>query len=408
MRVAVLGAGVVGVAAAYELWRDGHEVVIVDRQAEPAAETSHANAGMVAPGHAYAWSSPRALRTLARALWRDDLALRIRLQADRQFWRWGLRFLGQCTAARAAANTRRKVALCLYSQRQLHRVVAETGVAYDAGTGGALYLYRRPEGLAAAAAAAQILRDAGVTVEAVTPDRAAELDPVYGAVRDRFAGALYAPGDESGDARRFTIGLADRLAAGGVELRLGTTITAIETAGGRVAGIVTDHGRIAADAYVLALGCSSAPLGRTIGLDLPIWPVKGYSVTLPVGPGHRPPRLCGVDEDNLFAFASLGDRVRLTAAAELGGYDTAHRPEDFAPLLRHARELFPEAGDWARPDYWAGLRPMTPDNLPIVGPSPLRNLWLDSGHGHMGWTWACGTARILADRIAGRAPEHVI
>ena len=405
MKVAVLGAGVIGVATAYELWRDGHEVVVIDRAAAPAAGTSFANAGMIAPGHAYAWSSPAALRTLLRALTRDDLALRFRFRADPRFWRWCWRFYRQCTAERAAANTRRKVALCRYSQQRLHAVVADTGVAYGARTGGALYLYRDATGLAAAAAKAQILRDEGVEVRALTPDEAAAIDPVYEPVRARFAGALYAPDDESGDARLFTLGLADWLAERGVRFELGRTISHIAGAG-RLAVVHTDRGELEADAFVLALGCWSADFGRALGLDLPVYPIKGYSVTLPIAGHHHPPTLSGVDEDNLFAFANFGDRIRMTAIAEFAGWDTSHRPSDFAPVLQAARELFPDAGDYERPDFWAGLRPMTPDNLPIFGRGRVANLWVNTGHGHMGWTWACGSARITADLIAGRKPEH--
>ena len=406
MRVAVMGAGLAGVAAAYALRADGHEVVVVDRQPQPASETSYGNAGMVAPGHAYAWSSPNALRTLVKALWRDDLALRFRFQSDPQFWRWGWKFARQCTSERAAANTARKVALCVYSQRELHKVLADTGVAYGGRTGGALYLFRTAETLARGTAASQILRDQGVAVEAVTPDRVVELDPVYAPVKDRFAGALYAPGDESGDARLFTRNLVEWLKPRGVEFRMAETVARIDGSGDRIERIVTARGEITADAYVLALGCQSAVLGRTIGLDLPIYPIKGYSVTLPITPGSRPPTLAGVDEDNLLAFANYHDRVRLTAIAEFAGYDTSHRPEDFTTILAKARDLFPAIGDWSSPEYWAGLRPMTPDNLPIVGPTRWRNLWVDSGHGHMGWTWACGTGRILADLVAGRQPAY--
>jgi D-amino-acid dehydrogenase len=406
MRVAVLGAGVIGIATAYELWRDGHEVVVVDRRDEPASETSFANAGMIAPGHAYAWSSPKAVKTLVRALWRDDLTLRFRFQADPQFWRWCWKFYRQCTSERAACNTKRKVALCLYSQQRLHRVVAETGVPYGARDGGALYLSRDAHGLAEAAATAQILRDQGVEIRAVNPDEAALIDPVYEPVRDRFAGALYAPGDESGDARLFTRNLARWLAERGVELRLGQPIARIETERSRVAAVRTEGGPVRADAYVLSLGCYSAPVGRTIGLDLPVYPIKGYSVTLPIEGRNNPPTLSGVDEDNLFAFANYGDRVRMTAIAEFAGYDWSHQPEDFAPMLKAAHELFPDAGNYDRPEYWAGLRPMTPDNLPIFGRGQLENLWVNTGHGHMGWTWACGSGRITADLVAGRRPEH--
>jgi D-amino-acid dehydrogenase len=284
--------------------------------------------------------------------------------------------------------------------------VGETGIAYGGRDGGALYIYRSPALLEAAASTAQILRDEGVEVRAVTPAEAAAIDPVYEPVRDRFAGALYAPGDESGDARLFTRGLADWLAGHGAELRLGEPIERIETDGDKVARIVTGDGEIRADAYVLALGCYSATMGRTVGLDLPIYPIKGYSVTLPIDGRNNPPTLSGVDEENLFAFANFGDRIRMTAIAEFAGYDTSHRPQDFAPMLKAARSLFPDAGNYDRPEYWAGLRPMAPENLPFFGRGRLRNLWVDAGHGHMGWTWACGSARITADLIAGRTPEH--
>lgn len=407
MRVAVIGAGVIGVATAYELLRDGHEVVVVDRRGLPASETSYGNAGMVAPGHAYAWSSPKALKTLARSLVRNDTALRFRFSKDPRFWSWAWKFAGQCTSERAAYNTRRKVALCLYSQERLHHVLEETHISYGGSRGGALYLYREREGLKRAAATAQVLRDGGVEVRAVTPDEAAAIDAVYEPVRDRFAGALYAPGDESGDARLFTRNLAEVCRERGCEIRLGEEVRRLEAEGGRLRRVVTDKGSIAADAFVLAAGVTSPRLGRMAGLSLPVYPVKGYSVTLPIDGRNNPPRLSGVDEDNLFAFANYGDRVRLTAVAEFAGYDVSHKPSDFASMLGAARELFPDAGDYAKPEYWAGLRPMTPDNLPIFGRGRrLENLWVNVGHGHMGWTWACGAARITADLLGGRRPEH--
>lgn len=406
MRVAVLGAGVVGVATAFELLRDGHEVMVLDRAAEPAAGASFANAGMVAPGHAYAWSSPAALRTLLRSLRRDDLPLRWRLSADPRFWRWGLRFLRQCTSERALYNTRRKVALCLYSQRRLHAVVADTGIAYGGRGGGALYLHRAPEGLARAEAAARVMRDEGLDIRALSPEETAATDPVYEPVKGRLAGALFAPGDESGDARLFTRALAQICVERGARMMLGTAIRHLLVDGGRLRAVRTDQGEVKADAFVLALGAWSPQLAREAGLNLPIYPVKGYSVTLPIEGRNNPPTLSGVDEDNLVAFANYGDRVRLTAVAEFAGYDASHQPADFRPMLRAAQQLFPDAGNYAKPGYWAGLRPMTPDNLPIFGRGRIENLWLNAGHGHMGWTWACGSARITADLIAGRAPEH--
>ncbi|WP_191058258.1 D-amino acid dehydrogenase [Geminicoccus harenae] len=406
MRVAVLGAGLAGVMTAYELFRDGHEPIVIDRRSEPASETSYGNAGMIAPGHAYSWASPTALRTLIRSIRHDDTALRFRLQADPHFWAWAARFVRNCTEARADYNTVRKVGLCVYSQGELHRVVAETGVDYGAAKGGALYLHRTEEALARADRNAELMRRLGVEVRRVTPFEAAQIDQVYLPVLDRFAGALYVPGDESGDARRFTRGIAAWLIERGVAFRMDETIERIGVARGRIDRVVTDKGGVQADAYVLALGCYAAPLGRTIGLRLPIYPVKGYSLTIPIAGRNNPPRLSGVDEHNLFAFANYGEHVRLTAIAEFAGYDWSHRPSDFTGLLKAARELFPDAGDYAQPEYWAGLRPMTPSALPIFGRARYDNLYVNAGHGHMGWTWACGSGRITADLIAGRTPGH--
>ncbi|HEX2528473.1 MAG TPA: D-amino acid dehydrogenase [Geminicoccus sp.] len=406
MRVAVLGAGLAGTMTAYELFRDGHEPIVIDRRSQPASETSYGNAGMIAPGHAFSWASPAALKTLLRSIGRNDTALRFKLQADPHFWRWALRFVRNCTTNRAAYNTVRKVGLCLYSQSQLHRVVEETGVAYGAVSGGALYLHRDPAALERGDRNADIMRRLGVEVRRVTPVEAARIDPVYLPIIDRFAGALYVPGDESGDARLFTRQIADWLTARGVQFRMNESIQRIETSGKHVGRIVTDKGEVQADAYVLALGCYAATVGRTIGVDLPIYPVKGYSVTIPIAGRNNPPHLSGVDEHNLFAFANYGEHVRLTAIAEFAGYDWSHKPSDFAGLLTAARELFPDAGDYDQAEFWAGLRPMTPSALPIFGRARYDNLWVNAGHGHMGWTWACGSGRITADLIAGKEPAH--
>ena len=311
-----------------------------------------------------------------------------------------------CTTARANYNTARKVGLCLYSQEQLHRVVEETGIDYGAAKGGALYLHRSEAALEKADRNAQIMRRLGVEVRKVTPVEASRLDPVYLPVIDRFAGALHVPGDESGDARAFTRKVAGWLSERGVVLRMNESIQRVEAEGGKVGKVVTDKGELKADAFVLALGCYTAPVGRTIGVDLPIYPVKGYSVTIPIAGRNNPPRLTGVDEHNLFAFANYGQHVRMTAIAEFAGYDWSHQPSDFASLLKAAQDLFPDAGDYGQAEYWAGLRPMTPSALPIFGKAKYDNLWINAGHGHLGWTWACGSGRITADLVAGRQPGH--
>ena len=405
MRVVILGAGVIGVTTAYQLARDGHEVVVIERHDNPAEKTSFANAGLVAPGHAYAWSSPRAPKILLKSLIRDDQALRFKLSADPALWSWTLKFLAQCTNERAARNTRNKHRLCMFSQAALHEILADTGVAYDGAADGLLYLYRSTANFDRAVANMAILRDGGQDLRAVDGAEAARLDPALAHVGDDIAGAIHCPTDESGDAHLFTRGLAEVLAGRGVKFDYGVAVGGIELSAGRVEKIVTDQGDYRADAYVLALGCQAAAMARPLGVKLPVYPIKGYSVTLPIAGRNDAPRLGGVDEDNLVAYGRFGDRLRITATAEFAGYDTGHRPADFTTMLKVARGLFPNGGDYDQPRYWAGLRPMTPEGAPILGPGRHQNLYFNVGHGHMGWTMAAGSARIVADMVAGRSPE---
>ena len=402
MRAIVLGAGIVGVTTAYELMRDGCEVSVVEQLDAPAMFTSFANAGLVAPGHAYAWASPRAPKILLRSLYDDSQALRFRPSLDPSLWSWTLKFLRECTAERAGLNTRRKVRLCRYAQSRLHEIVARERLAYHGETGGLLYLYRSEASFKAGVAKTGVLSAEGLELHALPAAEVVQHDPALAASAGKFAGAIYCPSDESGDAHVFTQALAGRCREAGVEFRFNTTVRGFRIGAGRVDAVVTDRGDIEGDVYVLALGVHSASLGRHLGLRLPIYPIKGYSMTLPISELDAAPRLGGVDEDNLVAYARFGDRLRLTGTAEFSGYDTNHRPRDFATMLRSARDLFPAAADYDRPSYWAGLRPMTPKGTPILGRTRHKNVFINAGHGHMGWTMAPGTARITADFVAGR------
>ncbi len=402
MKVIILGAGIVGVTTAYELHKDGHDVTVIDREEQPASFTSYGNAGLFAPGHSYAWSSPAAPGILLKSLWRDDQALRFKPSLDPAFWSWMWKFWRQCTAGRAAINTTRKVRLCNYSQSVFHETCAATGVEYDGNTGGLLYLYRSQSTLDAAAAKADILMSNGCDIDVVDAKGAAELDPALAPSQDRFAGGLYARTDESGDCRLFTRRLGDWLAARGVVFKFGTEVTGFETQGDEVTAVVTGAGRETADLYVLSLGVYSPHLARQLGVSLPIYPVKGYSVTVPTAGYNNVPRLGGVDEESLVAYCPMGDRMRITATAEFSGYSTTHSPSDFRHMLNVAQSLFPNAADYGQPDYWAGLRPMTPEGTPILGRARHRNLWYNTGQGHMGWTMSHGAARLCADLIAGQ------
>lgn len=404
MNIVILGAGLAGVTAAWELAKDGHAVTVVDRQPAPARETSFANAGLVAPGHALAWASPKAPGILWRSLFRDDQALRFKLRLDPEMWAWSWRFYRNCNAEAASRNTRRKAALCRFAQTVLHETLAETGIECDYRRDGLLYLHRSAAALDAADKAMDVMRELGAELRLLDAEGCARVDPALAPVKDRIAGGLYAPSDTSGDARKFAEGLAEKCRARGVRFAFETTARGFEAEGGRVAALATDKGRLAADAFVLAAGSYVAALARPLGLKLPVYPIKGYSLTVPIG--RRPPRVGGVDEHYLFAYCPMGDRLRLTCTAEFAGYDTGHRPEDFRVMLAAAREILPEGGDYDRPEYWACLRPMTPEGTPLVGRTPVANLFLDIGLGHMGWTMASGTARLVAEIVGGRKPSH--
>jgi D-amino-acid dehydrogenase len=403
MKIVVLGAGVVGVATAYLLAREGHEVTVLDRQPGAGRETSFSNAGIIAPGHVYAWASPRAPAILLKSLWREDTALRFRLKPDPQLWLWSLKFLANCTAERNRRNTLVKLRLALFSREELHRIVAETGIECDLTGKGALYIFRDKAHLATAFANSALLREhGGLEIETADPDRCVELEPALASAKGKLAGGLYSPIDQSGDCFQFTEALASAAAQQGVAFAWETHVQGLASEGDRVTAVQTDRGRYAADAFVLAMGSYTSPAARSVGLRLPVYPVKGYSLTIPIDGHGGAPRMPGVDEAYLVAFARIGGKLRLTATADFAGYDTRHAPADFAPMLRVARELFPDGGDYDRPSYWSCLRPMTPDGPPIIGPTRLRNLWVNTGQGHMGWTMACGSARILAELIAGR------
>lgn len=407
MQTVILGAGLMGVTTAWQLSKEGHEVTVIDRQDGAAGETSFANAGLVAPGHALTWSSPRAPKILLRSLYKEDQALRLKLSADPRLWSWCLKFLRNCTPDRFRANTVRKLGLCVYSQRALQELVAETGIEYDATRRGLLYVYRNQSSLERGVANMAILRQAGQKMEVLDARGVAALEPAFATEGGppKIAGGIYCPDDEQGDARMFALGLVERLRERGVTFRFGATITGFQAIDDRIVAVTTDKGTVIGDQFVLALGSYSPILGRPLGLNLPVYPIKGYSVTLPID-GHKgAPEIGGVDENNLVAWCRMGNRFRLTATAEFSGYDTGHQPSDFVGMIRAARDLFPQAADYERPSYWACLRPMTPEGTPIFGRGRHRNLWINTGQGHMGWTMACGSARVTADLMAGRRPE---
>lgn len=405
MKVVILGAGLAGITSAWELLRDGHDITVIDRAATAADFTSRANAGLIAPGHAFAWASPAVPKIMLRSLWRNDQAIRYRPSLNPRQWQWLAKFLRQCTAEHARSNTLRKTRLCQYSQTRLQVVAGETGFEYHRNTGGLIYFYRSNRSFEAAAVKSEILSQAGVKIESLDRDEVIKRDPGLADAREKIAGALFVPSDESGDARVFTSALAEQCASRGAAIHMQTSVTGFQTRSGRLTGVITDQGVFEGDLFVMSLGVFSPQFSRALGVRLPIYPVKGYSVTLHANTTHLLPKLGGVDEDNLLAYCPMGNRLRLTATAEVSNYSTAHHPGDFRVMLAKAENLMPRAADFSSPEYWAGLRPMTPTGLPIIGRSKWDNLWLNTGHGHMGWTMSCGSARLLADLIAQQPTE---
>ena len=404
MRIVVLGGGVVGVTTAYQLQRDGHEVVVIERKSEVASGASFGNAGMIAPGHSFVWSSPRAPVILMKSLALRDQALRFKLSADPRLYAWTWGFLKECTAAKARRNTLLKHRLAAYSQTVLDGVVAEENIEYDRNTRGILYFYRSQKALDAGVEHMKLLESDGQAIKVLSRDQVVALEPGLAHAKEKIAGAILCPTDETGDCAKFTRALAAKVIERGGEIVTGATVSGLASEGDKVRQALTDRGPFAGDAYVLALGAESPILARGFGLSLPIYPIKGYSLTIPIGAAKSPPTIACLDERNLVAISRFEDRLRVTATAEFAGYDATHKPSDFAFMKRVTEELFPDGAEYDRAEMWAGLRPMTPTNLPLIGRRCFENLVINCGHGHIGWTMSHGSARMAADLIAGKTP----
>jgi D-amino-acid dehydrogenase len=407
-QIIVLGAGVVGVTTAYKLAIDGHNVTVIDAEDGAAMMTSFANAGLVTPGHSSTWASPKAPLMLLKSLWRKDAGIRIKLQPSWRQWKWMLQFLGQCTSTKHQKNSIAMTDLCRFSQLHLNAITRQSGVKYDGKTSGLMYLHRSKAALDADSNGAQHLRDQGMAAAAINTEEMVRLDPGLATIAPQCAGALYVPTDESGDAHLFTRALADAARKVGVKFHYNTRIQRLITKENKVVRVQSDKGDFTADDFVLCLGVRSPDLVRRLGIDLPIYPARGYSLTVPITDRQAAPRMGGLDSENMVAYCPMGDRLRLTTGAEIRGFDRDYTAADFKPLLDKARRMFGHCADFSDPKYWVGLRPMTPSGRPIIDKSPIDNLWLNVGHGYLGWTMSCGSAAIISDIIAGRTPNHNI
>ncbi|WP_298668654.1 D-amino acid dehydrogenase [uncultured Sphingomonas sp.] len=405
MRVIVLGAGVIGVTSAYYLSQAGHEVTVIDRQGGPALETSYANAGEVSPGYASPWAAPGIPQKAIRWLLMRHAPLILRPRPDAAMLRWLFAMLRNCTEARYALNKSRMVELAEFSRDELKALRERLGIAYDHRTQGTLQLFRTDKQLAGSAKDMAVLDDFGVDYELLDRTGCVAAEPGLAATSDKFVGGLRLPGDETGDCQMFTRALAGWLAANGVDFRYDTTIEALESDGARVTGVRTSGGIVRGDAYLVALASYSPALLQPFGMRLPVYPVKGYSITVPVADPACAPVSTLLDETYKIAITRLGNRVRVGGMAEISGFDRSLPARRQATLLHSLTDLFPDGAlTGGETNFWSGLRPMTPDGPPVIGATPVENLFLNTGHGTLGWTMACGSGHLVASLIGGTKP----
>ena len=404
MKIVVVGGGVIGVTSAYYLAKDGHEVTVIDQSTELGNDATGGNAGLIAPGHSFSWASPAAPKLLVKSLLGEKTSIRMKLPISPALVVWGLQFLRECTPKRANENTLVKLALAQYSQRLTEELATEEKIDYQQAQNGAIYLYRDCAELQAGVAKMQIMKDHGQTIEVLDPAQVVALDPAFAPAQHSLAGAIYAPTDGAGNSKLFTEVLAARCRDLGVVFELGVTALRFERLRLRATQLITNIGTYTADRFVVATGIQSPFLSRSLGQTLPVYPAKGYSLTVPVLDPKKAPTVPGVDEKTLVAWSRMGDELRMSSTAEFVGYDRQWRESDFSNIVGMGRELFPEGVDWDAATRRSCLRPMTPNGPPFIGRSSIENVYYNTGHGHMGWTMAVGSSVILADLMRGTRP----
>ena len=405
MKVLVLGGGVIGVSVAYYLARAGHEVEVVDRQSGPALETSFGNAGEVSPGYSSPWAGPGVPIKAIKWMLMQHSPLVIWPILDPAMWRWGAMMLANCTARAYALNKSRMVPIAEYSRDCLKALRAETGIQYDDRAKGTLQLFRTQKQLDSIGGDVAVLRQYGVPFEVLDRAGFCQVEPALKLTQEKFVGALRLPGDETGDCFKFTCRLAEMATALGVKFRWNTRIQSLQVGGGAITGVFTDAGLLTADRVAVALGSHSPGLLAPVGVRIPVYPVKGYSITVPITDPQYAPESTIMDETHKVAVTRLGDRIRVGGTAELAGYSLNLREARRETLNHVVTDLFPRGGDISQASFWCGLRPMTPDGTPIIGKTPVENLLLATGHGTLGWTMAAGTGRVIADIVSGKPPD---
>ncbi len=404
MKVVVLGAGIVGVTSAYQLVKAGHEVTVIDRQKGPALETSFANAGEVSFGYCSPWAAPGIPAKALKWLFMKHAPLILRPKIDGAMLSWLVKMLSNCTSERYAINKSRMLRLADYSRVSLAQLREETGIAYDERMQGTLQLFRTQAQLDASAKDVKALAADGIPYEVLDPDGCIRVEPALRHVREKIVGGLLTPKDETGDCFKFTNALAVKARELGVQFQYGATIKGLDVEGGQAHAVMTDRGRVGADAIVVALGSYSPLLLKPLGIGLSVYPVKGYSLTIPIIDAARAPESTVMDETYKIAITRLGDRIRVGGMAEISGYTNDLGPARRQTLEHSVTDLFP-GGDVAKASFWSGLRPMTPDGTPVIGPTKIKGLFLNTGHGTLGWTMSSGSARVISDLVSGRKPD---
>jgi D-amino-acid dehydrogenase len=405
VKILVLGSGVIGVTSAYYLAQAGHEVTVIDRQPKPALETSFANAGEVSPGYSSPWAGPGVPVKAVKWLLMKHGPLVIRPNLDPVMWVWLLKLLRNCTSARYAINKSRMIPIAEYSRDCLRALRAETGIHYDERAQGTLQLFRRQSQLDHTGDDIAVLKQYDVPFEVLDREGCIAAEPALAAVKDKIAGGLRLPQDETGDCHMFTQSLAIEAEKLGVRFAFNVRIEGLAADASRITGVATSNGVMQADAYVVALGSWSSRLVRPLGISLPVYPVKGYSITVPIADPDGAPVSTVMDESYKVAITRLGDRIRVGGTAEISGYSDKLYAARRATLDHSLTDLFPRGGDVAKATFWSGLRPMTPDGPPVIGATRFANLHLNTGHGTLGWTMACGSGKVLADLLSGRKPD---
>lgn len=407
MRVLVLGSGVIGVTSAWYLARAGHEVTVIDREAAPALGTSFANAGQISPGYASPWAAPGVPLKAIKWMFQEHAPLSVRPDGTLFQLQWMWQMLMNCSAERYATNKERMVRLAEYSRDCIRALRADTGIAYEGRQQGTLQVFRTQEQLDGAAKDIAVLEQAGVPYQLLSRGDLAASEPALAAVSHKLSGGLRLPNDETGDCQLFTTQLAAMAEGLGVKFHYDRTIDGLLTRGDTVTGAMIGGQPVTADLVVVALGSWSTPFLKNIlpGLsNLPVYPLKGFSITVPMTDAERSPVSTVLDETYKVAITRFDDRIRVGGMAQIVGYDRSLDPSKRRTLEHVVTDLFPGAGDVSRATFWTGLRPMTPDGTPIVGPTPLKGLWLNTGHGTLGWTMACGSGKLLSDLVSGTSP----